>query len=140
MSNSSDSSLKPEYEDQTGNLNISSLLPEKWSDWQLGELIGEGTYASVYKAIRTDEAGTSYSAIKVLRIPEDGKKEKYIDEIKTMLSLKGHPNIVSIEDYTTVHNKDYDLILIRMELLKPLDKIVAEDEFDENQTIRVGLT
>lgn len=115
------------------------MLPERWSDWRLGELIGEGSFASVYKAVRTDEAGTSYSAIKVLRVPQGGKKEKYIDEIKTMLSLKGHPNIVSIEDYATVHQEDGDLILIRMELLKPLDKAVAEGDFDEEQAIKVGI-
>ncbi len=117
---------------------MNHLLPEKWSDWQLDEIIGGRDPVTVYKAIRTDEAGTSYSAIKVLRIPEGGNKVKRIEEIKTMLSLKGHPNVVSIEDYATVNQNGFDYIFIRMELLTPLDQYVAANDFDETETIRVG--
>ena len=134
-------SRKPEqdldYSIQGSDLN--HFLPEKWSDWKLEEVIGGRDPVTVYKAIRTDEAGISYSAIKVLRIPEGGNKAKHIEEIKTMLSLKGHPNIVSIEDYATVSQKGYDYIFIRMELLTPLDRFVAANDFDETETIRVGI-
>ena len=115
------------------------LMPAKWSDWHLEELLGEGSSAAVYKAVRTDEAGTSFSAVKILKIPPNGRKEQYIEEIKTMLSLKGHPNIVSIEDYISVSREGSDYILIRMELLRPLDKAAAEECFDEAETRRVGI-
>lgn len=130
---------QPEERALGENQDMNHLLPDKWSDWQLEEVIGGRDPVTVYKAIRTDEAGTSYSAIKVLRIPEGGNKAKRIEEIKTMLSLKGHPNIVSIEDYATVNQNGFDYIFIRMELLTPLDKHVAANDFDEDETIRVGI-
>ena len=115
------------------------MLPDTWSDWKLEEIIGEHEPVMVYKAVRADETGTSYSAIKIIPVPKGVSKLRYIQEIKAMLSLKGHPNIVSIDDYACVYGEDCDLILIRMELLTPLDKAVAAEEFDERETARVGI-
>ena len=119
--------------------DANQLLPEKWSDWKLAELVGEGSFASVYKAVRSDEAGTSCSAIKILQVPKGEKTDQCIDEIKTMLSLKGHPHIVGIEDYATVPREDGTLILIRMELLTPLDRAAAAGDIGEEETVKLGI-
>ena len=122
------------------NINdLNALLPKDWSAWKLEESIGGRGHITVYKAIREDEAGTSYSAIKVIRVPDNIDKTQYIEEIKFMLSLKQHPNIVSIEDYATVSQNGYNYIFIRMELLTPLDLFVAANDFGEAETIQLGI-
>ena len=116
-----------------------SLLPPKWSDWRLETTI-ESTYStSVFRAARKDKSGVSYSAIKVLRIPESRKTARYIREINIMLSLKGHPNIVSIEDYALVRNNGSDILLIRLEWLTPLYQYIAANGHDEAEAIRLGI-
>ena len=40
-----------------------------WPEWKITEKIGEGSYGKVYKAQRTEQGKTFYSAIKVITIP-----------------------------------------------------------------------
>ena len=115
------------------------FLPETWTEWRLEEQIGGHGGVAVYKAVRNDEAGLSRSAIKRIRIPNGESKKKYIEEIKCMLSLKGHPNIVPIEDYASVRQNGSDYIFIRMELLDPLDQYVFSRDVSEAETVRIGI-
>lgn len=87
--------------------------------------IGEGSYGTVYKIQKTDYGITTYSALKVIRIPRSnadikaalnegmdeqsvttyfqGFVEEIVQEISVMASLKSHPNIVSYEDHRVLN-------------------------------------
>ena len=123
----------------TEDMVTDQFLPDKWSDWRLEEIIGEHGPVTVYKAVREDEAGISYSAIKIIRIPESEETAQYTDEIGMMLSVKGHPNFVTIEDYATEHRDGFLFTFIRMELLTPLDQYIAANDFDEHDMIHLGI-
>ena len=42
-----------------------------WPEWKIVEKIGEGSFGKVYKACRTEQGTTFYSAIKVITIPSN---------------------------------------------------------------------
>ena len=44
-------------------------IQEQWPEWQTVELVGEGTFGSVYKAKKEVYGNISYAAIKVIEIP-----------------------------------------------------------------------
>lgn len=138
-------------------------LNEFWPDWKVTELLGEGSYGKVYKAQREDHTLTSYSAIKVISIPNnpselrtlyaeglseaDTKKylegivSDFVNEIKVMESLDGAPNIVFVKDYKILEKEDeigWD-IFIRMELLQPFDRVMMQKHFDEDEAIKVAV-
>ena len=134
---------------------------ENWPEWKIKELIGEGSFGKVYKAIREERGVTSYSAIKVISIPQsdaelkslhnnglsEGAMKSYIEgivgdcvnEIKLMESMKGTQNIVSVEDYKVSEKTDsigYD-IFIRMELLTSLNEYISDKKLTENEVIKI---
>ncbi len=138
-------------------------LSQIWPDWKIVEKIGEGSFGEVYKAVRQDFAGTTWSAIKAICIPKDEEEieelkaegysldqsytyfrqvvKDYTHEIRLMDSVKGYTNVVSIDDYKIVESDDEMLwyIFIRMELLTPLVKKAAVDEITEPEVIRAGI-
>ena len=143
--------------------DIREILKKIWPEWSIADKIGEGSFASVYKAVRQDLIGTSYAAIKVIQIPrnsneidalraegldEDGTYayyqglvKDYSAEIRLMDSVKGYTNIVSIDDYRIYQPEGKTLwyIFIRMELLTPLVKHIALEGADEEKIIRLGI-
>ena len=62
-------------------------------------------------------------------------------EIRTMVSLKGHPNVVSIEDYHVSRDDHSCLIMIRMEKLNCLSKAIREgaQAMSRENVIRLGI-
>ena len=133
-----------------------------FGNWIITEKIGEGSYGTVYKIQKTDYGITTHSALKVIRIPRstsdiraalnDGMDEQsvttyfqgFVDEIvqevAVMSSLKSHPNIVNYEDHTVLnHNGEIGWdILIRMELLTPLQDYLSSHRLSENDVIRMA--
>jgi len=134
-----------------------------WPQWQLIEELGRGSYGVVYKALREEHGVVSYSAIKVISIPQQETEElsiradglddtatrKYfenivestVDEIKVLESMKGNSNIVSIEDYIVLSEPErigWD-IFIRMEYLTPFLDFVADKKLDEAMVIKLGI-
>ncbi len=118
--------------------------------WEIVRPIGAGSYGKVYEVKKTSYGVETVSALKVIRIPEspaeirsalnDGMDEQsvtgyfkgFVDEIlheiAIMSAVKSHPSVVSYEDH---HLEEYPGeirwdILIRMELLKPLDQYLQE--------------
>jgi len=133
-----------------------------FNDWQICEEIGEGSYGKVYKITKSSFGVESYSALKVISIPRsvqeikdimsegmDDKSvtshfedivEQFVREIAIMSDLKVNPNIVSVEDYVIVPHKEsigWD-ILIRMELLTPLQDYQLANQFDEKTVIKLA--
>lgn len=131
---------------------IQQHLSAVWKDWKIAGKLGNGTYGAVYEIFRNDlETGNTgnilTSALKVLYLEsfEEGSKqgenlslhtfsdtliEEFVrnvsTEIRAMIRLKGHPNVVSIEDYHVSRGDHSCLIMIRMEKLNCLAKSIRE--------------
>lgn len=143
--------------------DMQKIIRQVWPDWELIGKIGAGSFGTVYKARRQDMAGTSYAAIKVSIIPKDsaemeelraegmtpeqtftyyqGVVKDYSEEIKLMNSVRNCKNIVALEDYKILRVKEKTAwyIFIRMELLTPLVKKVAETGMKEKDIIKLGI-
>ncbi|MBQ8136589.1 MAG: serine/threonine-protein kinase, partial [Clostridia bacterium] len=139
-----------------------ALIKAVWPDWELVREIGQGSFSIVYKARRQDLAGETFSAIKISPIPRsqseldslrsEGMTEEeahsYLEsivkdfsrEIRLMETVKGHGNIVYIEDYKIIRHPEITVwyILIRMELLTPLAQHIAQHPADENMILKLG--
>lgn len=134
-----------------------------WGAWELTELLGEGSFGRVYKAQRQLFGKTNYSAIKVIKIPQNesqidaeqasGASDKAIkeyfmeivqdwqSEIEMLESLKSAPNIMVVEDYEIFEHPgkiQWD-IFIRMELLTPFTKRVQSGEFKTSDALKLGI-
>lgn len=129
--------------------------------WYLEDSIGEGSSATVYKI--TDKEG-SHCALKVIPVTMDDamtalclKKEDFsyqkacldemtndiLSEVKVMQTLKNQEGIIQYQDYDILEMPDSSAkyILIKMELLNPLNKILRtrESEFTREETARIGI-
>ncbi len=135
-----------------------------WPNYKIVDKIGKGSYGSVYRVKREDMTGQTYSAVKIINIPSDDSKikelkiaglddasiqnqfkqtmEAYLNEIRNMRSLKGAQNIVIIEDYAYLENKEsfgYK-IYIRMELLESLEnRIIKNSTLSRQECIHLGI-
>lgn len=139
--------------------NIESV----WPEWKIIEQVGEGSYGKVFKATREEHGISSYSAIKVIAIPQNDSETEslrlegldktatrtyyeeivkdFVCEIKLMESLKGTPNIVSVEDYKVVEKTDrvgWD-IYIRMEYLTSFNDYACDKKLTEIEIIKMGI-
>lgn len=133
-----------------------------WPGWQCVGQLGEGSFGRVYE-IKKEEFGKTYSAaLKVITIPtspveiqnvfSEGMDEQsvteyfysivesIVNEFALMSELKGHTNIVSYEDHMVVkHENDIGWdILIRMELLTPLQSWNEAHAMGEEDVIKLG--
>jgi len=132
-------------------------------NWTLTRLLGEGSFGRVFEAERED-FGTIYkSAVKVITIPqnqaevknarEEGMSEdsliayfrsfveEVVQEFSLMSRLEGTANIVSYKDHMVVSHSGkigWD-ILIRMELLTPIQDYTSEHSFTRKDVIKVGM-
>ncbi len=138
------------------------VISKVWPEWSVVKQLGKGAYGVVYEAVRTDYTVESKAAIKVITIPSneaeieslraDGLSEDdtrsylngivsdFVGEIQLMESFKGVQNIVSVEDYKVVEHTDRVgwTILIRMELLTPLNAFIGEDTLPEKAVLKLG--
>lgn len=134
-----------------------------WGVWYIDEELGKGSFGRVFKIKREDYGETYYSALKIISMPNDNNEvsslksegmddnsiSQYYDSFATelvkefslMAKMRGHGNIVNYEDHMTIRHDDgigYD-ILIRMELLTPLNTYVLSNPITENTVIRLGI-
>ena len=99
-----------------------------WPEWKIVEKIGEGAFGKAYKARRTEQGKTFYSAIKVITIPSNAGElssvrsenpdeqsvkeyfyslvEECIQEVNTMEYFRGNSHVVSVEDYKVMEYLD----------------------------------
>ena len=135
-----------------------------WPDWQIVECIGRGSSGTVYKAVRNDLNHASFSAIKVLQVPQDeferssfckaegltvdqsnahyaATVQSIASEISLMETVKGNTNVVNIDDYKIIHHEKENIwrVYIRMEYLTTLYEQADIHGIDENEIIRIGV-
>lgn len=133
-----------------------------WDAWYIENLIGEGSFGSVYKIYREEFGTRYYSALKIISIPKSSAEEKELiyegmddksavqyfkdivevvyKEISIMSELKGKTNIVSYEDHKII-KKDNGIgfyILIRMELLESLNDYLLRIKLTNEDIVRIG--
>ncbi|MCD7883307.1 MAG: serine/threonine protein kinase [Lachnospiraceae bacterium] len=139
----------------------SLLLPEGWREWTLGEVIGRGSYGTVYKAQRVLGTRTLYSAIKIIDIPHDEEelnaaRREYSDEgivkaffddieehfmagVGTLAALNGTNVIVPIEDLWVEKKSTAGCrIFIRMEYLKNLYNCEQAGEMSDEEILNMA--
>ena len=134
-----------------------------FGSWNFVRLIGEGSFGKVFEIERHDIKKTYKSALKAITIPAnenelrevmlDGMDEasakeyfrsvvdEVINEFDLMEQMKGNSNIVSYEDHVIIEHKDgigWD-ILIRMELLTPLNKHYSLNGMSKSDVISLGI-
>ena len=134
-----------------------------WPEWKITEKIGEGSFGKVYKARRTEQGKTFYSAIKVITIPSNAGElssvrsenpdeqsvkeyfyslvEECIQEVNTMEYFRGNSHVVSVEDYKVMEYLDdigWD-IYIRMEYLTSFLDYCAGRALTEEDVIHLGI-
>ncbi len=135
-----------------------------WPGWEVGKLIGKGSYGSVYEIHRNVFGTVEKAALKVISIPRseseyeellsDGfdtasiaqRYQDYLEDIvreySLMANLRGNSNIVDCDDVQYKPHGDgigWD-IYIKMELLTPLPKALMAGPITEEQTIQLGIS
>lgn len=138
-------------------------IGDKWNNWTIDELLGEGQFGKVYRLVRTGFVRRYEAALKVIRIPQDEAEyrsiksentseeaianyyrsviEQIIDECSVKYDFKGSGHIVSYEGYSVEKIKDgfgWE-ICIQMELLTPLVRYLRDHPATEQDVIRMGI-
>lgn len=127
------------------------------AEWEKVEIIGKGTFGTVYKVKRESNGYIQYSALKEIHLNSDSdfifdekeynSIEEYnshlasniMSEVKTMNKVKGQTNIVNYEDHEAVCDENGNwTISIRMELLTPLKDYLKDCQLSQNDVIKIG--
>ena len=109
-------------------METQELVRHVWPEWELAGKLGEGSFGEVYKARRQDLAGESFCAVKIAEIPRSESEldalrseglteaqahtylenivKDYAHEIRLMEAVKGHSNIVTIEDIKSINTRN----------------------------------
>jgi len=140
-----------------------TLNQELFPEWELVDLIGEGSYGKVYLIKKKLLNGETFSALKVITIPQspsqikaekaNGMKEYEISEyFKSIVddwhkeiifldTLKGITNIVNIEDYKIVKSPNeirWD-IYIRMEYVTNFNDVIFQEAMTDREALKIGI-
>ncbi|MHC1734643.1 MAG: PASTA domain-containing protein [Erysipelotrichaceae bacterium] len=140
-----------------------TLNQDLFPEWELVELIGEGSFGKVYLIRKKLLNGVTYSALKVITIPQsssqikaekaNGMKDQEITEyFKSIVddwhkeiifldSLKGITNIVNIEDYKIVKapNEIRWDIYIRMEYVTNFNDVIVQEAMTDKEALKLGI-
>ena len=111
-----------------------------WPEWTVIDKFSESASGAVYRVAKEDNGIASYAAVKVISLYQSDEVDSLINEIKLMISLKGAPNIVGVEEYKVLKKKNKDEwdIFICMELLTPLKDVIAARYMSEDEVIKLG--
>lgn len=137
-------------------------IQEQWPEWQTVELVGKGTFGSVYKAKKEVYGNISYAAIKVIEIPKEPREirdlqqsdmdessikafyedmiHNLMSEIQIMESMKSANGIVGIEDYKVVQREPLKWeVFIRMEFLEDLQTYLERHPMTGREVVQMGM-
>lgn len=131
------------------------MLSGTWPEWEIVREIGAGSQGAVYMVRRSGggDGSDDYAAVKVIPIPKEGAGARgqsgdihghweeppepgcpagagrSVAEARTMEQLKGHPNIVELQDWRVARDDETGnlFMLLRMELLLPLEEYLGFD-------------
>lgn len=131
--------------------------------WYIKRMLGQGSFGQVYEIERRDMGSVYKAALKVVTIPQhegevrsliaDGMTmedvstyyesvvQEIVNEFVLLSKLKGNSNIVSYEDHMVIPHEDgigYD-VLIRMELLTPLQNYIESHAVSKKDVIKFGI-
>ena len=134
-----------------------------FGSWRITRQIGEGSFGKVFEIEREDFGVTYRAALKAITVPAsesellevkaDGMDdasvrtyfgsfvEELVREFALMSRLKGNSNVVSYEDHQVIEHPDdigWD-ILIRMELLTPLNWYTSTHTVTRQDVIKLGI-
>ena len=134
-----------------------------FGSWRITRQIGEGSFGKVFEIEREDFGVTYKAALKAITVPAsesellevkaDGMDdasvriyfgsfvEELVREFALMSRLKGNSNVVSYEDHQVIEHPDdigWD-ILIRMELLTPLNRYTSTHAVTRKDVIKLGI-
>jgi len=137
----------------------------QWDNWRVKDVIGRGSFSTVYTVVK-EEFGTTYeAALKHISIPKSEAEYReafnvsfsseeqawnyYRDgaqrlkkEIDLMFMLQGHSHIVNYQAHKVTEKKNmpgYD-VYIRMEKLRTLPQIIREKgDLSQEEVLKVGL-
>lgn len=142
-----------------------NLLGKIILGYQVTELLGSGTFGTVYKVVKNNESGQYVRALKHITIPTEkqytsvfnsmggdiSKVDNYfyemlkniVSEIKILndLSEKGIQHIVRYYEndiVTTDSPKRYDIYIL-MEYLTPLSDYISDNNFSVREVMKLGL-
>ena len=151
-----------------GNLSVMDINYYKqyeplFGSWRITRQIGEGSFGKVFEIERKDFGVTYRAALKAITVPAsesellevkaDGMDdasvrtyfgsfvEELVREFALMSRLKGNSNVVSYEDHQVIEHPDdigWD-ILIRMELLTPLNRYTSTHTVTRQDVIKLGI-
>lgn len=139
-------------------------LPDKYQEWKIIKQIGQGSLGTVYEIEQHLPFDlTTKSALKIISFPKSDKelsslwdkgfsseeiKEYYrnvtqssVNEIAFMVRFAGLTNFVNCQDYHIQEHADgigYD-IMMRMELLTPLNQFIQENNLSKKDIIKLGI-
>ena len=152
--------MKREYD-----MEYRDIIQRVWSDWSIGEKLGEGSFGQVYFVQKERLGVIQKAAVKVVRIPtsdaeveeikaayglaEEQLKEffypevlKYKEEIQLMQTLGENANIVQVQDFEIIEDPSEKFgwyILIRMELLESLDSFIKREEVYVGDVVNMAM-
>ena len=131
--------------------------------WEIGKILGEGGYGTVFEIFREEYGHTYKAALKAITIPQTASEitsvmadgmdkvsvteyyrgfvQEITKECALMSKFKGNSNIVSYEDHEVIEHTDdigWD-IFIRMELLTPMLKYEQTHKMSETDIIKLGI-
>lgn len=138
-------------------------INEIWPGWHTVELIGRGAFGEVFKVKKEKLGEVFYSAVKVIRIPQDENEiremmadgytsqsirnyyesiaKELMNEIKLLEELKSVGNVVNIEEFDICERKEgigWEAF-IRMELLQNLNEFRRGREMTEREVVKLGV-
>ena len=133
-----------------------------WPGWETVEMIGRGSFGSVYKIQRNIFGNVETAALKVISIPRnsgdiqemysdgyntesitkvfEGHMQSIVEEYSLMRKLSGNTHIVNCDDVRYVRHTDgigWD-IFIKMELLTPLTAVLPA-QIPEQMVVKLGV-
>ena len=145
-------------------MDYREVIRSVWPDWQAKEILGKGSYGTVFRAVKEKFGVGKESAIKVVHIPTDDNQieqvrhsfhlsdkelkeyfypevEKLKEEVALMEKLGENEHCLHIQDFDILEKPEGSIgwnILIRMELLESLESRISRGGIKLGEVLSLG--